>query len=227
MRKIIFLSLMLISSFPMLAQDETNFHFGLKAAPSFAWLRTDSKVASADGSKFGFSYGLMTEFNFTKRYAFATGIDVTYRGGKLKSIYTVPNSLGTDSITTIEQAITLQYIEIPLTLKLKTNEIGYLTYFLQVGVAPGINIRSRADNKFTSQSNGNTVASSEDKVDIKDDINSFNLSMIIGGGVEYTLSGSTTLLLGVQFNNGFLDVEDSNDLKVNSNYLALTVGILF
>ncbi len=51
--------------------------------------------------------------------------------------------------------------------------------------------------------------------------------MIIGGGVEYTLSGSTTLLLGVQFNNGFMDIADGDDLKANSNYLALTVGILF
>ncbi|HRH65961.1 MAG TPA: porin family protein [Bacteroidia bacterium] len=227
MKKIIFLSILMIYSFPMLAQDETTFHFGLKAAPSFAWLRTDSKNVSANGSKFGFSYGLMTEFNFTKRYAFATGIDIAYRGGKLKSIFTVPNTGGGDSIITAEQGITLQYVEIPLTLKLKTNEIGYLTYYLQFGVSPGLNIRAKADNKFTTQSSGVTNVASEDKADIKDDINSFNLSMIIGGGVEYTLSGSTTLLVGVQFNNGFLDVEDADNLKVNSNYLALTVGILF
>ena len=60
----------------------------------------------------------------------------------------------------------------------------------------------------------------------KDNINYLNVSMIIGGGTEYTLSGSTVLLAGLQFNNGFLDVFD-DDSKVNSNYLALTLGILF
>lgn len=221
MKKIIFFSILMISTLAVVAQDESNVHFGLKAAPSFAWLRTDSKNFSTNGSKFGFSYGLMTEFNFTKRYAFATGIDVAYRGGKLKSIVT-------DSMTTtIEQAMTLQYVELPLTLKLKTNEIGYLTYYLQIGVSPGVNIRSKADVKTSTQYNGTTTSASEDGIDIKKDINSFNLSMIIGGGVEYTLSGSTTLLLGVQFNNGFMDIADGDDLKANSNYLALTVGILF
>lgn len=133
----------------------------------------------------------------------------------------------------------MQYIEIPLTLKLKTNEIGYLTYFLQFGLSPGICIRSKADFTTSIQSGGVTASSSSDKVDVKNGINNINLSMIIGGGVEYTLSGSTTLLLGVQFNNGFLDVlddkfddgllseDDRKTLKANSNYLALTVGILF
>jgi len=218
----------MISTLAVVAQDESNVHFGLKAAPSFAWLRTDSKNFSTNGSKFGFSYGLMTEFNFTKRYAFATGIDVAYRGGKLKSIISLQNASGVDTaIFTTEQAMTLQYIEIPLTLKLKTNEIGYLTYYLQVGVSPGINIRAKADYKSSNQINGVTTTSSEDAADIKKDINSLNLSMIIGGGVEYTLSGSTSLLLGVQFNNGFMDIADGDDLKANSNYLALTVGILF
>jgi hypothetical protein len=106
--------------------------------------------------------------------------------------------------------LTLQYIELPITLKLKTNEIGYLTYYLQAGLAPAINIRSRADIKFNTQTttlatNSTVISNVEsDDEDIQDEINNINLSMIIGGGIEYTLSGSTVLLVGVQFNNGFL-----------------------
>lgn len=204
------------------APDQSGLHFGLKAAPSLAWLRTDTKGVESDGSKFGFSYGLITEFRFAPNYAFATGLDVTYRGGKFKSEMTL-----LDTVTRSSRSISLQYVEIPLTLKLKTNEIGYLTYFLQMGVAPGINIRAKEDYEFTTQSGTYTLNGTEDNRDIKADINNFNLSMIIGGGVEYTLSGSTTLLIGVQFNNGFLDVIDGDEIKANSNYLALTIGILF
>jgi len=224
MKKIfVLMSLLFIATADMKAQDEQKLHFGLKASPTLAWLVSDTKGFESDGTKLGFSYGLITEFNFSTHYAFATGVDVTYRGGKSKYSFS-PN----DSTTAItESAYNLEYIEIPITLKLKTNEIGYLTYFLQFGVAPGINIRSKADVKTTTQIGSNVTTVSEDAVDIKDGINNFNLSMIIGGGVEYTLSGSTVLLIGVTFNNGFLDILDGNAIKANSDYLGLTVGVLF
>lgn len=206
------------------AVTNNGLHFGLKAAPSLAWLRTDSKGLQSNGSKFGFTYGLITEFKFSDNYSFATGIDVTYRGGKTR---TTEESLLNTIVS--DKSITLQYVEIPITLKLKTNEIGYLTYYLQAGLAPGINIRARNDVKSSTQdkTTGAVTTYESTNDDIGSSINTLNLSMIIGGGVEYTLSGSTVLLAGIQFNNGFLDVDDRTDYKVNSNYLALTIGILF
>lgn len=208
----------------LFAQEDQKLHFGLKAAPSLAWIKTDTKGISGNGTKFGFGYGLMTEFTFSPHYAFATGVDVNYRGGNLKSEFDLNDS----TKITSEAAYTIQFVEIPITLKLKTTEIGYFTYFLQFGVSPGINIRAKADTKLTQQvgSHQATVVEESD-VDIKDQINSFNLSMIVSGGLEYTLSGSTNLLVGITFNNGFLDIFDGDEVKANSNFLALTVGILF
>lgn len=224
MKKLI--TLLMLTIFVVDANAVTNngLHFGLKAAPSLAWLRTDSKGLQSNGSKFGFTYGLITEFKFSDNYSFATGIDVTYRGGKTR---TTEESLLNTIVS--DKSITLQYVEIPITLKLKTNEIGYLTYYLQAGLAPGINIRARNDVKSSTQVKTTGVVTTYESTndDISSSINTLNLSMIIGGGVEYTLSGSTVLLAGIQFNNGFLDVDDRTDYKVNSNYLALTIGILF
>jgi hypothetical protein len=227
MKRLIFSLSFLLIALVTLAEDEQGFHFGLRAAPSLAWLRSDTKGYNTDGTKFGFSYGLITEFNFAHRYAFATGIDVTYRGGKFKTLESFNNG---DSVVSTSSSYTLQYIEIPITLKLKTNEIGYLTYYLQAGVAPGVNIRARESYNATLQHKVNgaieTISSKDEGVDIQDNINNFNLSMIIAGGVEYTISGSTVMLVGIQFNNGFLDVFDGTP-KVNSNYLALTLAVLF
>ncbi len=228
MKKIfVIITVLLATAFSSNAQSEQKFHFGLKASPSLAWVSTDSKGATSEGTKLGFGYGLITEFNFSDHYAFATGIDVNYRGGKMKfSSESTSGGVTTTSILT--SSLTIQYIELPITLKLKTNEIGYLTYFLQAGISPGLNIRAKADNSTAVQINGSPIQTlSEDNVDIKDQINNFNLSMILGGGVEYTLSGSTVLLVGITFNNGFLDVFDSSELKANSNFLGLTVGVLF
>lgn len=207
------------------AQEEKSTHLGLKVAPSLAWLKSDTKGYESNGSKFGFTYGLIADFNFSPKYAFGTGIDISYRSGKFKTVF-----FNKDTVISTNSSYTMQYIEIPVTLKLKTNEIGSLTYFIQIGISPGINIRAKKSFKSITQT---TVAgviksspSSEDDIENNNEINNFNLSMVIGGGAEYNISGETILIGGLQFNNGFLDAFDGTP-KVNTNYLALTLGVLF
>ena len=230
MKKLLIIASFILGSLSIFAQEEPAFHFGVKASPSLAWLRSDTKGYASDGSKFGFSYGLITDFNFASKYAFSTGIDITYRGGKFKTVQDLKTKVNEDSVISTSASYVLQYLEIPITLKLKTNEIGSVTYYVQVGVAPGINIRARKNYASSTQTTvlgtKYTTTAEENKLDAQNEINSLNLSMIIGGGVEYTLSGQTVLVGGIQFNNGFLDVFDDTP-KVNSNYLALTLGILF
>ena len=239
MKRLYFTISLIIISIAVSAQEtkqsapetkQQSYHFGVKLAPSIAWLRSDSKGYTSDGSIFGFSYGLITDFNFANRYAFSTGLDITSRGGKFKTVEEYKTVLNEDSIISSSSTYKLQYIEIPVTLKLKTDEIGIITYYVQLGLAPGINIRARESFESAIQ---RTVAgtvyntsSEESNIDVSSKINSFNLSMIIGLGFEYTVSGSTAFVGGIQFNNGFLDAFD-NDAKVSSNYLALTLGVLF
>ncbi len=154
MKKSISILLLVLLGYSAFSQksSDNGFHFGLKASPSLAWLKTDNTNISSNGSKLGFTYGLITEFNFADHYAFATGLDVSYRGGKFKSQNTIKSLAGNDSLSRFDESTyNLQYIEIPITLKLKTNEIGYLTYYLQAGIAPGLNIRARANTKTSYQ----------------------------------------------------------------------------
>ena len=206
------------------------FHFGLKVVPNLGWIKTDDKDTKSDGSKLGFAYGLVTEFRFADNYAFATGLEVAYRNSKIKGESTTTlNDTSTKII--LERSMKIQYLEIPLTLKLKTNEIGYFRYFLQIGVAPGFKMRARADDKIAVETStagvsiGRSTEESSNE-DIKDDINNLNMSMIISGGVEYNISGNTNLLLGLVFNNGFSDIADG-EFNAKSNYFGLNIGVLF
>jgi hypothetical protein len=218
---ILFVALVAIKS--SFGQSEQKFHFGLKAAPALAWFKSDTKEVNSDGSRLGFIYGLITEFNFGKNYAFATGLEVAYRGGKFKK--SITDTSKTTNYSIIDK---LEYLEIPLTLKFKTNEIGAITYYLQAGVQPGFNIRAREDYTITVQpKSGSSTSSDSTDIDIMKDINSFNMSMIVSGGLEYNLSGNTSFMGGITFSNGLLDVLDGSNAKANSNYLALTLGILF
>src|SRR5688572_8145432 len=180
----------------------SKLHFGMKVQPALAWFKTDDEGIENNGSEFRFTYGFITEFKFAERYSFATGVDISNRGGALRQ--TSSDSLMT-TLTDVNWK--LRFIEVPITLKLKTNEIGYFTYFLQFGIAPGFNIRSVGDYTITTQNNGGggQVVIEEEGVDIEDETNFFNLSMIISLGAEYRISGNTALMGGITYNNGFID----------------------
>ena len=66
MKKLTVIVLFILTSIVSKAQSDEGLHFGLKITPSLAWLRTDSKSVETNGSKFGFSYGLITEFKFAE-----------------------------------------------------------------------------------------------------------------------------------------------------------------
>ncbi len=200
------------------AQDQ-KFHFGLKVAPTLAWLKPDSKELTRDGSKLGFSYGIIGEYNFSSNYAIASGVQVTYRGGSLNK----KNPLNTkDSVSKWN----LQYVELPISIKMKTKEFNKFRYFGQFGFVPGVNLKAKADTDLESD------------IDSKANVRTMNVSMLVAIGTEYTISGSTTFLASFEFNNGFVDVlktKKANDTgvilpgnnNVISNYFALNIGVMF
>jgi hypothetical protein len=215
---------------PSKYQEDPGMRFGFKLSPTMAWLKSSTKGIESDGSKFGFVYGLIADFSFANRYSFSTGIDISYRGGKLKTVDELKTTLNEDSIISTSSNYTMQYIELPLTLKLKTNEIGSVVYYFQIGLSPGVNLSAKKSYESTTQTyvggTPSTTPTSDDDIDAQDEVTSFNLSMVIGAGLEYTLSGTTALVGGIQFNNGFLDSFE-NDPKIMTNYLGLTLGVIF
>lgn len=184
-----------------------KFHFGLMASPGMAWLKTDTKGVDNDGVKLGFSYGIVTEFAFNdaENYAFATGLQASYRGGRL-------------AFDSVKLKLNLQYLELPITIKMKTNEIGAIKYFGQFGIVPGYNLKAIGKT---------TVGNTTKEDDYKDGINTFNFSLLIALGLEYNLTGNTSGFVSVGFNNGLNDVIDDNDTKALSNLLSLNLGVLF
>src|SRR5437764_2973738 len=133
MKKTFVLFFALLFSGILSAQDnasgDSKLRFGFKVAPSLAWLKPDVKGFSSNGSKIGFIYGIMMDYNFAKNYSFSTGVEVSYRGGKLKHEYVYNSSQNNPNTYSGNDAYNIKYIELPLTIKMRTNEIGYITYF--------------------------------------------------------------------------------------------------
>lgn len=212
------------------SQNEKFFRFGMNASTGFAWIKPDTKTIEYQGMKLGFGYGFIGEFTIADNFSFASGFEVQYSGGKIQNtnaIVNFPNGSATyvDSSAIQTSTIRLQYLEFPLTLKMKTNEINYLTYFLRVGGSVGIKLNANSDEDYKSNTPGISNFSEQD-VDINKNINFFRAAFVVGGGFEYSLGGSTTALVELTFNNGLTDIFDEENKGIN-NYMMLKLGIIF
>ncbi len=203
-----------------LPDDNQKYRFGLQFNPNISWLKVNTSGYSASGNKFGFSYGLSFEYLMTKNYLFSTGLTVLNTKAKL-----VHHLINIPSIELIEE-FELKYVEVPILLKLRTNEIGYLTYYGQFGFMAGFKFRDNSTTEYNSTSSfGFNITPTLEPSDVNE-FNFFNLSLVIGGGIEYNISGNTTLMLGVTFSNGFID-QINKETSANLNYVALNFGIYF
>jgi hypothetical protein len=212
MKKIVLLLMTLI---PALIFSQ-NLRFSIVGDPQISWMVPDKGGISREGSVIGLNAGMGMDIFFAENYAFSTGLTISNLGGKLS--YTDPIVYHAKTIPAHSTIIyKLQYLSVPLGLKFKTNEIGYATYFANLGLNPMINIRARA-----SDSEGIT-----DLDNISENINRFNINYFITLGVQYSLGGSFALIGGLGYSSGFADVTSTANDKICINTLTIRIGVLF
>jgi hypothetical protein len=222
MRKIILIALILtIGTFNIVAQNKIRF--SVFANPTINWLSSDIKTIEFKSSTFGYDIGLTLDNFFADKYAFSTGVSIGSYGGEL----TYKNALNKfavgegDSILPANANVkfNLQYIHIPIGIRLKSVEIGYFTIYANLGFNNSFNIKSSATSSDSKLDNSNVGKM----------IGFYNLGYFIGVGTEYSLGGTTALIVGVNYNSGFVDVTGSSYDKasITSSNVALRLGLLF
>lgn len=178
-----------------------------------------------DGAKFGVSYGVMADILFNdEKGAFATGLEIVHGGGNLKYEAGSTKGLRRNEAAALNAAqyydIKLQYIQVPLSLKLKTEEKNKFTWWGQFGTYTGFLIGARTDVSY-----GNV---SEEKVKINKQTVPLNMGLLLGAGGEYSIAEKTDLYFGIGFESGFTDVTRNkkwDDDKVTLKRWALRIGI--
>lgn len=196
--------------------------FSVFFEPQMSWLTSDIKSITRDEMKAGFNTGLIMDKYFAENYAFSTGISIWNTGGSLFYI----DSTGFDFnygrqplLANSVMTYRMQYINIPISLKLNSNEIGYIRFFAHPGINTHINIKASADVR----SDGTTY----ENENISDAINTISMSYFIGAGIEYSLGGNTALILGLYYQNGFWDITKTKDYKVTIGSVSLRLGVRF
>jgi len=161
---------------------------------------------------------------FSPNYAFSTGISLENAGGRLISSDTVEMKFPNFTSTVLPGkpvVYKLQYLTVPVGLKLQTNQIGYFTLFSDIGLDPKVLVGGKADIPSLDISGENAT----------EELRTFNISYHIMAGIEYSLGGTTAVVIGLGFDNNFLDVtkDKGNQLndKVSHKILKFRFGINF
>jgi hypothetical protein len=217
------------------AQNEgplKNMRFGIRVTPEVSWMKpADEKTLEFAGAKIKLGYALMTEFKLNKVVCLATGLAFEKNGGTINYLddnvryyykqdspveSTTPQDTATRLFKLSKREFSINYLSIPLCLKMRTKEIGLMTYFAQVGVNLGIRTKSVVND----EENIDGLTKSLDKIVNTTDIGFFKAAINVGLGAEYSLAGTTALLVSVNYLNGL-----TNIAKKTSDYLFVPNGI--
>ena len=217
------LSLVLFFS-SIFSNAQQRIGFGIHADPVISWFSTDIKQVQNDGARAGFNFGLTYNKYFAPNYSFSTGISLMRAGGRLVSSDTTVLEFSKSKYTVLPGnpvVYKIQYLVFPIGLKLQTNQIGYITYFTDLGLDPKIVISRKADIPSLGLTDEN--ASNE--------LRMFNLSYHVTAGIEYSMGGTTALVFGLNFDNNFVDITKDNGNhptdKVSHKMLSFRFGVNF
>ncbi|MCU4165954.1 porin family protein [Carboxylicivirga caseinilyticus] len=187
------------------AQTEKKTRLGFLLSPQISWMSSDANSVNSNGSLFGYNFGVLVDRFFDTNYAFSTGLTINTGGGKLSYD-------ATSELEKLNATYRLKYIEVPLSLKLLTNEFHRSRYFGQFGLYSQFNIKA-------SDIDGNNISSN---------VNFFDMGYQLGGGMEYSLGGNTFLTVGLIYYGGFLDVTDFRVTdKSNLKRFVFQFGVIF
>jgi len=241
-------SLFIISSF---AQDR-KFSLGFSANPNIGWISAedleinDNIDVSSSGARLGFSYGVMGEIHFTPNYNLALGVNHTFTGGSFSGINNNSTPDPDTDNPTIYNSVSfepakLRYIHIPALLRLKTNEIGYITYFGNLGFAFDFALNGSTNVKLSGKElddDGTTINTFTDRTwdsDIRFGTAFLNTYLVVGLGGQYSLGGNSRIHAAINYNNGLGNVISNKEIEEYDNifehsrfrnsYISLDLGI--
>ena len=223
MKTILIAALIIFFTPKVNAQNQTSpyygFRLGLTAYPTFGMIKAEE--GKSNGTNLGFAYGLMADFNFAENYSFNTGLTVTTINGKSTEVNAMPYHAVVSSTAPIAYDLKykMQYIEVPLVLKLKTSKIGTIKWFGQFGLSNDFKIRARQDAR-------NANGAVADDVNSADWTRFYRAGLIIGGGGEFDLDDHTSLMGGISYNNGLTNIADSKNM-VRNHFVSLNLGVFF
>ncbi|GAB4019331.1 porin family protein [Spirosoma koreense] len=200
---------------------------GIRFAPSL-----DMNTAEGSGSYAGFrtngagvrmSIGPTLDYFFFKnRYAFSTGLWYTIKRSAFQMPGTYGQSVWNPGLPEKESVYNLQYVQLPVTVKLFANNIGpNMRLYLQTGGLISIKVAEKAldqarNGLYTAESGGSRRQYGFGDIDL-----------LLGTGVQYKINQNNAFNLGVSYQRGLINIARGSELVSKSRIVSLDLGFKF
>jgi hypothetical protein len=181
--------------------------FSLSVAPVLAFSETDFEVNKKPffGSKLGFE----AAYYFRESYALSAGVEISRLGTRMEH-----------SDHNIK--LSAKYLDIPLRIRLSTEEIGYWTFYGKFGLIASY--KTSEEVKIDPK----PILEPQDRY-----LTDFMGSLEFGIGAEYNFGGPWSLFSELSFRNNFTNAlrhdtpPFSGHERLYLNGLALSFGVIF
>ena len=247
-KSLLFVGLMLAMSLTASAQYK-GFAFGFKVGPNWGWTGSTTGAAVSQGARTGFDLGVVAEYYFADNYALVSGINVDFVGGKYmfdraRMVTDSLNPEGYLEVYGVNRIYKSTLYEIPLMLKMETNDLGNLPLRAYAQVGGGIGYAQKVKVKDAIPSEGIETPAEWGITDRE--FSNIRVSLKIGAGAQYAVDESTRIFAGFYFSHDFINNINSinpnyykyyngdkdlgeRDVKLNmvQNRIGIEVGVLF
>lgn len=240
-KSLLIVGLLLAMSLTASAQSK-GFAFGFKLGPGFDWTGSTTGAAVSEGMRTGFGVGVVAEYYFAENYAIVTGVNVNMNRGHYSFDNAHMDSVAGLQTYPVDRYFKSTVYEIPVMLKMMTNELGNLPLraYAQVGAGIGYAQKVKVKDSYLDVEGNDYVASNKE-------FSNLRASLKIGAGAQYAIDESTRVFAGLYFSHDFLnninsispnyygnyyengeDIAD-REVKLNmlQNRIGLEVGVLF
>lgn len=240
MKRFIICCFIIAATFTTLSAQYKPFQLGLKASPTIGWFNASDVGIKGGSAHMGFLGGFIAEINFTENYMILTGLNYHYTKGRLTFDRYYPKT-STPSIydlklCSVEQTVAFQYVEIPLAVKLRTNQFGRFRFYGNVGLNTAFRFSARADSKYTLKDDPIGIAETKEflKEDVRKDYYLVRESLLIGGGVDFSIDESSYVSAGINFNTSLNNLvkakyiaEGNVEKKIKATYSYVEIQLAF
>ncbi|MCP2038081.1 porin family protein [Chryseobacterium sp. HSC-36S06] len=182
--------------------------FGIKGGMNVSSLSSDSQL-SDQGSKIGFNAGLFMNAPIAENFSIQPELLYSQMGDKYDQ---------TIAGTTYARSRHLDYVTLPVMFQYNATP----SFYLEAG--PEFGLMVNAKNKFTNETDNNTITETGD---YKDQLNTFNLGVGLGAGYYFT----PNIGLTARYVAGFTDIYNSDnngsDDSVKNNVFQVGLAYKF
>jgi len=199
--------LIMLAALLFMTNGVAQMQIGPKAGLNIANLGgddADELVGESLDSKTGLNLGIFFMYQFSNMFAIQPEAYYSMKGATYKE--------GGGELT-----ITLDYIEVPLLLKLIIPVEGSnIRPSIFAGPAIGFNTTSKLKVEFDDES---------EEVDMKDDTKSTDFSLVFGGGLGFMV-GNNELGFDIRYILGLSSIDDSSD-EIDLKNTAFSFNVYF